>query len=461
MTTNINETFNVVIVGGGFGGLYAAQALRDAPVKVTLIDRRNFHLFQPLLYQVATGGLSPGDIASPLRAILNRQKNTWVITGEVIDVDPEQQQVVLRDGQVSYDTLIIATGVTHHYFGHDEWGAVAPGLKTIEDATEIRRRILLAFEAAEREPDPDKRRAWMTFVVVGGGPTGVELAGALGELAYNTLKNDFRNIDPTETKILLLEGTERMLPVYPPELSAKAEAALARLRVTVRTQTLVTDIQGQTVTVRHNDQTEQIQAGTVLWAAGMKASPLGQVLADRAGAELDRAGRVFVAPDLSLPQRPNILVIGDLAHYAHQTGQPLPGVAPVAMQEGRYAANLIKARLQGKTLPPFRYHNKGSLAVIGRNEAVADMGRIKFAGFPAWLAWLLIHIWYLIEFDNKLVVFFHWAWNYFTRNRGARLITGRDPFPLVEPPATNPAGGRADNGQAPKEEAETVLAEKS
>jgi NADH dehydrogenase len=424
---------HVVIVGGGFGGLYAAKVLGRTPVKVTLVDKHNYHLFQPLLYQVATGGLSPGDIASPLRAVLNRYKNIWVLAAEAIDIDPDPRVVFLRDGELTYDTLIVATGVSHHYFGNEQWAPMAPGLKTVEDALEIRRRIFLAFEAAERETDPERRRAWMTFVVAGGGPTGVELAGTLGELAHTTLKHDFRNMNPAEVKILLLEGTDRVLPPYPPELSAKAAGALARLGVTVRTGTLVTDIQSNTVTVRQGDRVQQIQARTILWAAGVKASAMGRILAERTGAQLDRAGRVIVEPDLTISGHPDIFVIGDLANFPHQDGKPLPGVAPVAMQEGRYVAHLIKNRLKEKTLPPFRYHNKGSLAVIGRNAAVADFGFTRFGGFIAWLIWVFVHIAYLIEFDNKMVVMFEWAWNYLTRNRGARLITGEDPYPLVEP----------------------------
>lgn len=423
---------HVVILGGGFGGLSAAQALGRAPVSVTLVDRRNFHLFQPLLYQVATGGLSPGDIASPLRAVLSHQKNTRVLAAEVTDLDVARRRVLLRDGVITYDTLIVATGASHHYFGHEEWAAMAPGLKTVEDALAIRRRILLAFEAAEREADLSQRQTWLTFVIVGAGPTGVELAGALAELARKTLKNDFRTINPTETKIFLLEASDRVLSSYSPDLSAKAAASLSRLGVMIHTNTRVTDIQPHTVTMQRGEgPVEHMQAGTVLWAAGMKASPLGQVLTNQAGAQLDRAGRIMVAPDLTVPGHPDIFVIGDLANFSHQTGQPLPGVAPVARQQGRYAAKLIQQRLKGNTLPPFRYKDKGALAVIGRNAAVADLGALKFGGFLAWLIWVFIHIFYLIEFDNRIMVIFQWAWNYFTRKRGARLITGQDPFPLV------------------------------
>jgi len=420
----------VVIIGGGFGGLYAAKALRRAPLQVTLIDRRNFHLFQPLLYQVATGGVSPGDIASPLRAVLNRQKNTQVWAAEVVDLLPDQKKVILRDGELTYDTLVVATGALTFYFGND-WEELAPGLKTVEDAVNMRRRIFLAFEAAERESDPQKQQAWMTFVVIGGGPTGVELAGALGELSKNTLKNDFRKIQPADAKVLLLEGRERILPTYPPDLSEKAAAALEKLGVTVLTNTFVTTMEGETVTLKHQEQEEVLHSRTILWAAGVQASPLGRVLAERTGVELDRMGRVMVAPDMSLPGHPDILVIGDLAHYAHQTGEPLPGVAPVAMQQGRYAADLIRARLKQKEMPPFHYLDKGNLAVIGRNAAVADIRGLHLSGFLAWLIWLFIHIQYLIEFGNKVVVMFQWAWTYFTRKRGARLITGPDPFPLV------------------------------
>jgi NADH dehydrogenase len=350
----------------------------------------------------------------------------------VIDLDVARRHVLLRDGAVTYDTLIVATGASHHYFGHEEWAAMAPGLKTVEDALAIRRRILLAFETAEREADLSQRQTWLTFIIVGAGPTGVELAGALAELARKTLKNDFHTINPTETKIFLLEASDRVLPSYSPDLSAKAAASLSHLGVMIHSNTRVTDIQPHTVTMQRGEgPVEHMQAGTVLWAAGMKASPLGQVLANQAGAQLDRAGRIMVAPDLTVPGHPDIFVIGDLANFSHQTGQPLPGVAPVARQQGRYVAKLIQQRLKGDTLPPFRYKDKGALAVIGRNAAVADLGALKFGGFLAWLIWVFIHIVYLIEFDNRIIVMFQWAWNYFTRKRGARLITGQDPFPLV------------------------------
>lgn len=422
----------VVIVGGGFGGLYAAKELGRVPVQVTLVDKRNFHLFQPLLYQVATGTLSPADISSPLRGILSGNRNTKVLMDEVVDVDPVQQKVILRGGELEYDTLIVATGVSHHYFGNDHWKPTAPGLKTVEDALEMRRRIFMAFEAAEKETDPERRKAWLTFVIVGGGPTGVELAGAIAELAFKTLKQDFRDIDTTEARILLLEGMDRILPPYPPELSVKAAESLTDLGVTICTKTLVTNIEDNVVTAKQNDQIEQIPAQTILWAAGVKASAMGKVLEQRTGAALDRTGRVVVEPDLSIADHPNIFVVGDLANYTHQDGKPLPGVAPVAVQEGQYVARLIKERLNGKRIPPFRYNDSGSLAVIGQNKAVANLGRFKLSGPIAWLIWVFAHIYYLIEFDNKLIVLLQWGWNYFTRNRGARLITGEGSLVQVD-----------------------------
>ncbi|MBW4619700.1 MAG: NAD(P)/FAD-dependent oxidoreductase [Cyanosarcina radialis HA8281-LM2] len=416
----------VVIVGGGFGGLYAAKALGNAPVRVTLIDKRNFHLFQPLLYQVATGSLSPADIASPLRGILSHHKNTQVLMQEAVDIDPQQQKVIFPHGEVEYDTLVVATGVSHHYFGNDCWQPMAPGLKTVEDALEVRRRILMAFEAAEKEIDPQRRRAWLTFAIVGGGPTGVEMAGAIAELAFNTLKQDFRHIDTTETQILLLEGLDRVLSSYPPELSTEAASSLTKLGVTVRTNTLVTNIEDHAIEVRQGSQVERIASRTIIWAAGVKASAMGEILAKRTGVKLDRVGRAIVAPDLSIPDYPNIFVIGDLAHCADPHGSPLPGIAPVAIQEGQYLAKLIKQRLQGNSLPPFKYKDVGSLAVIGQNAAVVNLGTLKLAGPIAWFIWVFAHIYYLIEFDNKLIVLMQWGWNYFTRKQGARLITGED-----------------------------------
>jgi NADH:ubiquinone reductase (H+-translocating) len=417
----------VVIVGGGFGGLYAARALGKAPVQLTLIDRRNFHLFQPLLYQVATGQLSPANIAAPLRSILRRHKNTCVLLDEVIDFDLGGRRVLMKEGQVPYDTLIVAAGSRHHYFGHPEWEAVAPGLKTIEDATTMRRRILSAFEEAEHTTDAAAQRALLTFVVVGGGPTGVELAGAVGELAHRTLRNDFCSIQPQRSLILLVEGLDRLLVAYPPDLSEKAKTALERLGVTVRLKTTVTDVQPDQVTLRCGDQSEVVRTHTILWGAGVQGSPLGKILAGATGAELDRGGRVLVQPDLSLPGRPEVFVIGDLANCAHQTGKPLPGVAQVAMQQGSYVADLIRRRLENQPAArPFRYKDYGNMAEIGRAAAVADLGWLHLSGYVAWLAWLFIHLIYLIQFDNRVLVLFQWAYNYVTRNRSARLITGED-----------------------------------
>ncbi|MFI5173272.1 MAG: NAD(P)/FAD-dependent oxidoreductase [Terriglobia bacterium] len=425
----MDKPYQVVIVGGGFGGLLAVQSLKRAAVQITLIDRRNFHLFQPLLYQVATGGLSPANIATPLREILKRQRNVRVLLDEVTDIDVAGQRVVLRDGELHYDTLIVATGAQHHYFGNPQWEAVAPGLKTIEDATEIRRRILLAFEVAERESDPEKTRSGLTFVVVGGGPTGVELAGALGEIANDTLKHEFRSIDPSNARIILLEGGDRILPSYPPDLSSDAVGYLAGLGVTVQPNAVVTEISKDSVKVHCSGEEREIPARTVLWAAGVAASPLGGKIAAATGVPLDKAGRVIVEPDLTVKGHPEILVIGDLANFSHQTGKPLAGVAPVAMHQGRYAARLIMRRLRGEKTPPFVYRDKGNLATIGRAAAVADFGRIHFSGYFAWLTWLFVHLMYIVEFENRLLVFVQWAWNYFTRNRAARLITGRDALP--------------------------------
>ncbi|MBE9008340.1 NAD(P)/FAD-dependent oxidoreductase [Fortiea sp. LEGE XX443] len=423
-----NTPHQVVIIGGGFGGLYTAKTLKKANVNITLIDKRNFHLFQPLLYQVATGTLSPGDISSPLRAVFSKSKNTQVLLGEVKDINPKAQQVILDDKVVHYDTLIVATGANHSYFGKDNWKDLAPGLKTVEDAIEMRRRIFGAFEAAENETDPEKRRAWLTFVIVGGGPTGVELAGAIAELAYKTLKEDFRSINTSETKILLLQGGDRILPHIAPELSEVAAESLQKLGAVIQTKTRVTNIENDIVTFKQNGEVKEIPSKTILWAAGVKASPMGQVLAERTGVECDHAGRVIVEPDLTVRDYKNIFVVGDLGNFSHQNGKPLPGVAPVATQQGEYVAKLIKRRLKGHTLPPFHYNDVGSLAMIGQNLAVVDLGLIKLQGFIAWVFWLLIHIYFLIEFDTKLLVVFQWAWNYITRNRRSRLITGREAF---------------------------------
>jgi NADH:ubiquinone reductase (H+-translocating) len=420
----------VVIIGGGFGGLAAAQKLKNAPVEVTLVDRCNYHLFQPLLYQVATGSLSPANVAGPLRQVLRKQKNTKVLLGEAIHIDAPRRRVILSDGSLDYDTLIVASGTTHQYFGHDEWAEFAPGLKNIDDATAMRRRILLAFEAAEREQDQEKLQAWMTFVIVGAGPTGAELAGALGEIAHDTLIHDFRDIDPSRARIILVEGADRPLPTYHPKLSEAARKMLTRLGVTVRTGAMVTDIQAHGVTLREGERTEHIATRTVLWAAGVLASPLGRILSEEAGAKLDKAGRVVVEPDMTIAGHPEVFVIGDLANFSHQTGKPLPGVAQPAIQQGHYAAKLIRARFKGKMLPPFHYLDKGNLATIGRGAAVADLSWLRLSGWPAWLIWVFIHLVYIIQFQNRVLVMMQWAWLYLTFDRSARLITGKNPLPL-------------------------------
>jgi NADH:ubiquinone reductase (H+-translocating) len=424
------DLHRVVILGGGFGGLSATHKLKHAPVEITLLDRCNYHLFQPLLYQVATGSLSPANIAAPLRQILADQKNARVLLAEAVHIDAANRRVILSDGAVSYDTLVVATGATHQYFGHDEWEKFAPGLKTVEDATAMRGRILLAFEAAERERDPAKLKAWMTFVIVGGGPTGAELAGALGEIAHDTLSHDFREIDPSQTQIILVEGADRALPSYPPKLSEAARKMLVKLGVMVRTGAMVTNIQAESVTIKEGDRTESIPTRTVLWAAGVLASPLGRILSKEAGATLDNASRVVVQPDLTIPGHPEIFVIGDLANFSHQTGKPLPGVAQPAIQQGAYVGKLIQARLRNKQLPPFHYFDKGNLATIGRGAAVADLNWLQISGWPAWLIWVFIHLLYIVEFQNRLLILLQWAWLYITFDRSARLITGKNPLPL-------------------------------
>jgi len=409
-----------VIIGAGFAGLNAAKRLRSAPVRITVLDRRNHHLFQPLLYQVAAAALNPSDIAMPIRHILRRQKNTEVLLGEVTEVDPAGKRVHLDVGSVSYDYLIIATGATHSYFGNEQWSRFAPGLKTIEDALIIRRRVLLAYEMAERERDPELQQRWLNFIIVGAGPTGVELAGALAEISRQTLERDFRRIDPTRARIILLEGAPRVLPPYPEDLSEAAKRQLIKLGVEVHTGAQVTAIDGEGAVVG----SQRIPARTVIWAAGVAASPLARSL----GVPLDRAGRVVVEQDLSVPGHPEIFVVGDLA-AVKSDGKPVPGVAPAAIQEGRHAALNIAREIRSLGRLPFRYRDKGSLATIGRAAAVADLGRVKFTGLIAWLAWLVVHIFYLIGFRNRVLVLLEWAWSYLTTQRGARLITG---FPADE-----------------------------
>jgi NADH:ubiquinone reductase (H+-translocating) len=409
---------HVVIVGGGFGGLYAARSLRRAPVRVTLVDRRNHHLFQPLLYQVATAALSPADIAAPIRHVLRRQENAAVLLGTVTDVEPGARQVVLANGRrVDYDYLVLAAGAVDQYFGHDSWADAAPGLKGLEDAVEIRRRFLLAFEAAEQEPDAARCRALLTFVVVGGGPTGVEMAGAFAEVARRTLTGgDFRRIDPATARVLLLEGGPRLLAAYPLALSEQARRMLEKLGVEVRLNAIVTGIAPDAVQVGD----DRIATRNVVWSAGVSASPLGS----RLGEATDRTGRVQVEPDLSVPGHPEIFVIGDLAAFPHQTGTPLPGIAPVAIQQGKAAAANIRRSVDGEERRPFRYRDRGTLATVGRGAAVGQIARRSVHGFVAWLIWLFVHLMYLVGFRNRVAVLLEWAWAYLTWQRGARLITG-------------------------------------
>ncbi len=418
------ERHRVVIIGGGFGGLKAAQALKRAAVDITLIDRRNFHLFQPLLYQVATGGLSPANIAAPLRDVLHGQRNARVLMVDATGVDAARRVVLLADGELPYDTLILATGARHHYFGKEHYAALAPGLKTIEDATEIRRRILIAFERAELVTDVAERAALMTFVVVGGGPTGVELAGSIAEVARLTLKGDFRAIDPTSARIVVIQGGDRVLDSFAPELSDKALTGLRRLGVEVRTGARCTDVRADGVTIAKDGVEERIVARTVLWAAGVATTPIAAATAAACACPTDKAGRLMVATDCSLPGHLEVFAVGDVAHHPAPAGGPLPGVAQVALQQGAYVATVIRARVDGRAAPaPFRYRDKGSMATIGRGKAVAQMGNWHFAGWIAWLMWLFIHILYLVRFQNRLLVLMQWAANYITRNRSALLIT--------------------------------------
>jgi NADH dehydrogenase len=427
-----DRTPRVVVIGGGFGGLAAAKGLGDAAVRVTLVDRRNHHLFSPLLYQVATAGLNPADIASPIRSILASQPNVEVLLGEVVDIDPDGRTIRLDSGaEISFDYLVLATGTTHSYFGHAEWEAHAPGLKTVEDALEIRRRVLLAFERAERAADPAERRANLTFVVVGGGPTGVETAGAIAEIAFRTLTDEFRSIDPATATVILLEGTDRVLGTYPVSLQRKAEQQLRGLGVDVRLGVMVTGVDARSVETTEGT----IAARTTIWAAGNAASPLAGML----GGRTDDAGRVVVGPDLTVEGHSNVFAIGDVAH-ATSGGIVVPGVAQGAIQGGRYAARAIRADLAGHPRPSFRYRNKGELATIGRSAAVGTIGRFRLSGWIAWMAWWSVHIFFLIDFRRRVVVLFSWAWSYLTFQRGARLITG--PWKPSAPAA--PAGGRPD-----------------
>jgi NADH dehydrogenase len=423
---------HIVVIGGGFAGIALARALARAPVRITLVDKRNFHLFQPLLYQVATGLLCPSEITTPLRRILRNQHNARVLLGEVIDVDPGQRRVILGDGEIGYDTLVVATGMVTHYHGKEQWEQHAPGLKTLEDTVAIRQRIFTAFEVAERECDPAKREAWLTFAVIGSGATGIELSGMIAEIAQHTLKGEFRAIRPQSATIMLIEAAERILPTYPPGLSSLTQRALVRLGVTPVTQARVVEIDAAGIVVQKPQGTQCIPVRTVLWASGVTASPLGRQLAQRTGAELDRTGRVKVRPDLTVPGQPDIFVIGDLSHCVGKNRQPLPGLAPVATQQGRYVARVIRRRLQGRSgaIKPFAYFDKGTMAAIGRNSAVADIGRWHFGGIVAWLMWLLIHLLLLIQFQNRLIVLVRWAFQYVSHSHGARNLLLNGPLRL-------------------------------
>ncbi len=422
----------VVVVGGGFGGLQAVRRLRGAAVDVTLVDRQNFHLFQPLAYQVATGALSAAEVAAPLRSVLRRQANVGVLLAEVTGFDLERRQVVLdhlpngRSGdRLDYDTLVVAGGSQYSYFGHDDWRAHAPELKSLAGALEIRNRILTAFEAAEVERDDERRQSWLTFVVVGGGPTGVEMAGQIAELGRE-LRRDFRSVDTRRARVLLVETADRILTSFPPSLSHKAERALEKLGVTPLVGHTVVDVGSASVTIRAaNSEIEDVGARTVIWAAGVAASPLAAALASAAGSEVDRAGRVTVTADLTLQDHPEVFALGDMVRVAQSDGTiaALPGLAPVAMQEGRYVARVIRNRLSGRATEPFRYVDKGNLATIGRSKAVADVKGIRLSGFPAWVTWLVVHLFYLIGFQNRLLVVTRWTFSFVTRGRGARLIS--------------------------------------
>ena len=430
---------HVVIIGGGFGGLYAAKGLGKSPVRITLVDRSNHHLFQPLLYEVATAALSPAEIAAPIRAVFSKQRNTAVLLGNVVEIDTAHRIVHLADGAIAYDYLVVAAGATHSYFGNDDWARFAPGLKTIDDALEIRQRFLLAFETAEREADDAARRTLLTFVVIGAGPTGVELAGTMAELARKAIPRDFRTIDASTARVILVEAMDRVLPTFPPDLSEKARRSLEELGVEVRLNSPVTKIDGDGVCIG----SERINTENIIWAAGVQASPLGKSL----GAPTDRAGRVMVQSDLSIPGHPEVFVIGDLASVVDpDTNKPVPGVAPAAIQMGKYVARVIDREVRGKALPqqrrPFHYRDKGMLATIGRAKAVAKLGKLKFSGLIAWLLWALVHVMYLIGFRNRLIVMLQWAWAYIAFQRGARVITGPVDLELRQP-RTDSAAMRA------------------
>jgi NADH dehydrogenase len=433
----MEQRHRVVILGGGFGGLNAAQKLKRAPVDVTLIDRRNFHLFQPLLYQVATGSLSPGEIAAPLRGVLSKQKNTQVLLGEAADIEPDAKRVILRDGAAfSYDSLIVSTGSQTSYYGNDDWRRWAPSLKSVEEATAIRHKILYAFECAERSANEEDARAWLTFVIVGAGATGMELAGALAEIANETLRHDFRHINPRNARIILMEGGSRVLPAFPEDLSAKAEKLVSDLGVEVDKNLMVTCIDADGVTYKSGDESQRLRARTVLWAGGVTTNEFGRRLGERTRAETDRSGRIKVNPDLTVPGYPDIFIVGDLALSLGKDGKPLPGVAQVAIQGGAYAAKTIRARLEGKKdTKPFHYFNKGDMAVIGRAAAVANIFGFHLAGLLAWLTWLFIHLIYIVEFQSRVLVFVQWGFEYLTFSRGARLITGIAATDSLDKPA--------------------------
>lgn len=427
----------VIILGGGFAGLAAAQHFKGAPVDVTLIDRRNFHLFQPLMYQVATGSLSPGEIAAPLRGVVSKLKNVRVLLGEAVEVDPDIKRVTLHDGgYFDYDSLIVATGSQTSYYGNDQWKEWAPSLKSLEEATNIRHKILYAFEEAERAKTPEEVKAWLTFVIVGAGATGIELAGALAEIANETLKHDFRHIDSRSARILLVDGAERILSSYPPDLSAKAKKLVEKLGVEIQLGLMVTDIDGEGVSFKRGDQVGKLPAKTVLWAGGIIATPFAKRLAERTRSETDKLGRITVNPDLTVPNYPDIYITGDLAHFTEENGQALPGVAQVAIQGGRYAAKAVRVRLEGKReIAPFHYFNKGDMAVIGRNAAVANIFGWHVSGFVAWFIWLFIHLIYIVEFQSRIMVFIQWGIQYITFSRGARLITGVAATDVLEAPS--------------------------